>query len=63
MSCKTLQGMYAEKLEKENKQLKNKIDKATEQIEIAQYNLGYNKNCIDKDLQDLIEILGDKKIK
>lgn len=74
MSCKTLVGKYAEKLEKKNEELQQKIDKA---ISINQYIIDYGfdydgLNTIEslKGLIDMLvdyakqvkEILGDKDI-
>ena len=68
MACKTLVGKYAEKLEKENKQLKEQHKKAIEYIKEHSYLVQ------DKELNgiplmslrldncyDLLEILGDKE--
>ena len=47
------------KLQQENKELKEKIDKAIEHIKKYQYWNGDNYNCLH--CEELLEILGDKE--
>lgn len=64
MATKTLQGKYAEKIEKENKELKQKIDKAIKYIKEELYEVGGQVHGsdlpYDEAIKPLLEILEGK---
>ena len=59
MACKTLQGKYAERLEIENKQLKEKINKALHKLKssVNHFKTQRENNAVTF----TIKILGDKE--
>ena len=57
------EGLYMDYLKEENKQLKDRINKAIEYITIEQLYTNYQwvKSQYEKILKDLLKILGDKE--